>query len=271
VNRICFAKRRCLDFGAARAYICSKIMFTAVKNSDLIEIEQAKRLALSGINLDHLKESIRYARECYNVAKSELAEAERIQSWSTDVLGDCTQVVGTVTMSAEEYRNWMINQEHITALYGLPVFPYDIIYQMPAASYHVKDGRPKETRPKNPINSHQEKLLPQFATFFAKLKQLLLNLVKAIAHAKHRIHIGGKIDAFSLLQSLRNGETHSRNENSTVTRTSGFGSHGDFYVNGGIYSESGDSRRSLVCEGRNRSIKPRKRAGPAVGAVSHAF
>ncbi len=147
-------------------------------------------------------------------------------------------------------------------------YDYDYAHQYILDVRDLVDGRTEEQRQKYRITPHQEKQLPQFAKFFTKLKQLILDLMQALAHAKRRIHIGNKITLTSLLQVLHSSETHSRHENSTVTRASGLGSHQNFHVNGSIFSESEDSRRSLVCEGFVRIVGLIERTGPATPVAS---
>ncbi len=91
---------------------------------------------------------------------------------------------------------------------------YDAYYSVSQAlvvNYEFVDETKRENPKKPVIKPKEEKKLSSFASFFVKLKQLKLDVLRSLQHAKKRLHLGEKFDlSFLLKQNLRSVTLESR-------------------------------------------------------------
>ena len=246
-------------------------MFTILKNSELVETEQAKKYGLSAINLAQLS-VIKEIEEPFSVSlvkqdpssrfddmiarmrspgidyalkkHAELVPPERFnESTFTEFQESASRrlceeyfrqqnsILSTL-MKRSQFKDWLeiesprpvtgsrYNEYYRSCIYDFVYDPWLVgISQWMQTVSDLVDATGREKRAFHQIRANDEKRFPQFAVFYVKLKQLLLNLVQKLTHSKHKIHISDKTDFASLLQNLRSTETRRMNENSAMDKS----------------------------------------------------
>ena len=230
-----------------------------------------RHVSLSESQNAWLQNALQKKIELFKQAKVIYDEARRLQELTICVAANSVRTNAIVETNAALYNCWLANQRNAAVFVtGSCNYPYRAFWDYPdvllatAASPGLIDARPEDQRLRRRITPRLEKLFSEFAVFFVKFKQLLLDQIRAHALAKRRIHLGNKIDLTSLLRNLLSGDAHSRKENSALST--------NFLNHGCSISESRDSQGVISWKQRNkRSSASTKHMQFVAGAASPAF
>ena len=180
-----------LDFYSSQSYITNvMISLTSYKGIDerrklsFIDTFRATLTAIEGSSFTVLDES-EWARQ-YSVTTV---------SWQSIILEQ---------ENASGYNYLVGGEKWYDAYYSIS----DIV----SVNYVIVDETKRENPKKPVIKPKEEKKLSTFASFFVKLKQLKLNVLKSLKRAKRQLHIGEKLDLSFLLKQTHNSVTLNRRD-----------------------------------------------------------